>query len=111
VYKYLKGGWKEDRARLFSVVPSARTGGSGHNLKRRRFRLNIRKHVFTVRMTEHWRRLPRKDVEPPSLEEFRSRLDMVLATRSGCPCLSRGLDDKTSRAPFQPQPFWDCYVK
>ena len=43
VYKYLKGGWKEDRARLFSVVPSGRTGGNGHKLKHRRCPLNIRK--------------------------------------------------------------------
>ena len=65
--KYLKGGRKEDTARLCSVVPSDRTRGNGHNLKHRRFPLNIRKHFFTVRMTEHWHRLPREAVESPSL--------------------------------------------
>jgi len=78
VYKYLKGGWKEDRARLFSVVPSARTGGNGPNLKCRRFPLNIRKHFFTVSVTKHWHRLPREVVDSPSLEIFRSRLDVAL---------------------------------
>lgn len=32
IYKNLKGGRNEDRAMLFSVVFSARTGGSGHKL-------------------------------------------------------------------------------
>jgi len=30
--------------------------------------LNIREHFFTVRVTEHWHRLPREVVESPSLE-------------------------------------------
>ncbi|KFQ58288.1 hypothetical protein N334_05658, partial [Pelecanus crispus] len=47
-------------------------------LKHRRFLLNIRKCVFNVRVTECWHRLPRKVVESPSLEIFKSHLDMVL---------------------------------
>ncbi|KAK4829452.1 LOW QUALITY PROTEIN: hypothetical protein QYF61_004670 [Mycteria americana] len=47
VYKYLKGGCKEDRARLFSVVPSDRTRDNTPQLKHGRFCLNIRKHFFT----------------------------------------------------------------
>ncbi|KAK4806621.1 hypothetical protein QYF61_013876 [Mycteria americana] len=48
VYKYLKGGCKEDRARLFPVVPTDRTRGNGHSLRCRRFPTNIREHFFTA---------------------------------------------------------------
>ncbi|KAK4824376.1 hypothetical protein QYF61_014036 [Mycteria americana] len=68
IHKYLKGGWKEDGARFFSVVPSDRTRGNGHKLKHEQCHLNIRKHFFTVRVTEHWHRLPRKVAEFPRME-------------------------------------------
>lgn len=45
--------------------------------------MNIRKHFFTVRMTEHWHWLPKDIVECPSLKILRRRsLDMVLGSNS-----------------------------
>jgi len=41
LYKYLKGGHKNDEARLFSVVPSDRNRGNRLKLKHRRCCLNI----------------------------------------------------------------------
>ena len=79
-YKYLKDGFHEDGAKLFSLVPSDRTRANGHKLKHRKFLLNMRKNFFTLRVREHWNRLPREVVESPSLEIFRNRLDKVLYT-------------------------------
>jgi len=77
-YKYLKVVCQEDGAKHFPVLPSDRTRGNGHKPKHRKFRLNVRKNFFPLRVTEHWNRLPREFVESPSLEIFKTRPDKVL---------------------------------
>ncbi|KFO80225.1 hypothetical protein N303_01989, partial [Cuculus canorus] len=48
---------------------------NGYKLERGRFRLDIRKNFFTMRVVRHWHRLPREAVAAPSLEGFTGRLD------------------------------------
>ena len=44
-----------------------------------RFRLDIRKKFFTVRLVRYWNRLPREVVDAPSLEAFKARLEGALS--------------------------------
>jgi len=62
------------------VEPSDRTRGNGHKLKKKKFHLTMRKNFFTLKMAEHWNRLPREVVESPSLEILKTCLDMVLCS-------------------------------
>ena len=52
VHKYLTGGCKKDGARLFSVMFSLSTRGTVQKLEHSRLHWNIKKHFFTVQVTE-----------------------------------------------------------
>ncbi|GAB0186662.1 hypothetical protein GRJ2_001131500 [Grus japonensis] len=77
-FQYLKGTYRKAGEGLFIRECSDRTRGNGFKLKEGRFRLDVRKKFFTVRVVRHWNRLPREVVAAPSLEVLKARLDGAL---------------------------------
>jgi len=91
-------------------VCSDRTRGNGFKLKESRFRFDIRKKFFTMRVVKHWHRLSRQAVDAPSLELFKARLDGALSTLvwwKGSLPMAGGLEPDDLYGPFQPKPFYD----
>ncbi|KAM9627797.1 uncharacterized protein ACIBXB_017478 [Morphnus guianensis] len=78
-FQYLAGAYKKAGEGLFTRACSDRTRGNGFKLKEGRYRLDIRKKFFTVRVVRHWNRLPREVVDAPSLAVFKARLDGALS--------------------------------
>ena len=63
----LKGGLLDEEEHFIKACPN-RTRGNIFKLKEGKFRLNIRKKFFTVRVVRHWKTLPIEIVDVPSLE-------------------------------------------
>jgi len=66
----------------FSRACSDRKRGDGFKLKEGRFRLDLRKKLFTLRVVRPWPGLPREVGDAPSLEPFQARLYGALSTLS-----------------------------
>jgi len=70
-FQYLKWAYRKDGENIFNRACCNRTSSNGFKVREGRFRLDIKKKFFTVRVVKHWKRLSREVVEAPSLETFR----------------------------------------
>jgi len=93
-FQYLKGAYRKDGENIFSGACD-RAKNNGFKLQKGRFRLDIRKTFFTMRVVKHWNKLPREVVEAPSLETLKARLEGTLMT---------------SKGPFQTKAFYDSVI-
>ena len=78
-FQCLKGAYRKAEEGLFIRADSDRTRGNGFKLEKCRFRLDLRKKLFTMRVVRHWNRLPSVVVDAPYLEAFKARLDGALS--------------------------------
>ena len=77
-YKIMHGIDKIDRDKLFTL--SRYTATCGHSLKlfKKRSRLKIRANTFSNRAVDNWNSLTEDIVNAPSLNAFKSRLNLFL---------------------------------
>ena len=79
-FQYLKGAYKQEGSQFFESVHNSRTRGNGFKLKEGRFRVDVRRKFFTMRVVRCWNRLPREVVDAPSLEVFKTKLDGAMGS-------------------------------
>ncbi|KFV76747.1 hypothetical protein N307_03047, partial [Dryobates pubescens] len=78
-FQYLKGAYKKAGEGLPRIPGSDRTRGNGMKLEVGRFRLEVRRKFFPMRVVKPWNGLSREVVGAPSLEVFKTRLAEALA--------------------------------
>ena len=76
--QYTMEAYKKNRERFFTRTCSDKTRGNSFKVEESRFRLDIRRKFFTVRVVQYWSRFPREIVDTPSLEVFKTKLDEAL---------------------------------
>lgn len=80
-FQYSKGTYKKDGDKIFIRTCCFGTMCSSFKTKDGRFRLNIKKKIFMMRIVKDWNMSPREAVDRislESLESFKVRMDGIL---------------------------------
>lgn len=64
-FQYLKGANKKSGKGLFTTACRDRSRRNGIKLQENRFRLDIRRKFFAIKVVRHWHRLPPEVVDFP----------------------------------------------
>ena len=112
-FQYLKGAYGQEVEQLFTWVDSDRTRGNGFKLRQGRFRLDIRRKIFTQRLVTHLVGFPRRLWIPhpwrhsrPGWMSLWAAWSRWLATLH----IAGGLKLDDHCGPFQPGPFYDSMI-
>ena len=73
VCQYLERAYRKAGEGLFIRAGNDRMTGNGFKLEEGRFRLDIGKKFFIVRVVRHWNRLSSEVVDAPFLEALKAR--------------------------------------
>ena len=109
-FRYLKRAYRKVEELLFIMAGSDRMRGNGFKVEEGRFRLDIRKKLFTVRVVRHRNRLPREASLPGSIQGQAGWGFEQPAVEGGVPAHSRGLELGDLKGPSQPKPFYDSMI-
>ena len=77
-FQYQKGSHNREEKKLFSRIYCDRTRGNSSKVKEGRFRLDIRKKLFTLRL---WNKLCSEVVDALSMETFKVSLEQALSNQ------------------------------
>ncbi|KAJ7408177.1 hypothetical protein WISP_122309 [Willisornis vidua] len=81
-FQYMEGAYRVLGGGILTRECSDRTRGNSFKLKESRFRLDIKKKFFTLRVLRHWHMLPRELVDASAasaLEVSKDRSDGTLS--------------------------------
>jgi len=78
-FQYPKGAYRKDGENIFTRASCDRTRSNGCKVREGRFRLDVRKKFFMVRVVKYWSRLLIVVVDATSLETLKARLDGALS--------------------------------
>lgn len=83
VFKIMKGFDGIASNKFFELETNARTRGHSLKLKKKRSRLDVRKHYFSNRVVNNWNSLSEQVVAAGSVNSFKERLDKFIKESGG----------------------------